>query len=72
MRLGGHLNKFHSCKSKASNATLQPPATRIKNCVIIHIGMQVLIRYLRSFSLYQNSLNEKFFDTVRGRIVLLK
>ena len=33
------------------NATLQPPATRIKKCVVIHISTMVLIRNHRAFSI---------------------
>ena len=33
----------HACFRLHFDSTLQPPATRIKNCVIIHIGTQVLI-----------------------------
>lgn len=56
------------CTKPISNAPKQPTGAQnaprhfwIKKCVIIHIGTQVLILYLSSFSFCQKPLNTRFF-----------
>ena len=70
-RISTNNLKLHPYFRLHLGATLQPPATRIKNCVIIQIGTQVLIRYLRSFSFCQNPLNTRLFGTFANEINLI-